>query len=140
MRVSSFAVARPALYDRNAQSVINFYYAAVGPHAAVSRFSYTVAAGKKLNIEVQFARLSRTVAATVAGQYHAEMSISTGASTILTTSIHTTDNLTTGQVSAFGAPPITVYASESASGITYDTSTGGTVEYYVGHKATLFDA
>ncbi len=140
MKITSYAVGRPNYYDRGATSVINFYYAVAAPHGATTRWSYTVAAGKKLLVEAQFARLARQSAASTAGQYHAEMVVSSGVSNILTASIHSIDNTTTLQSVSTPQQQMSVYAAEVVSAVTYDTSTGGTVEYYVGHKATLFDA
>jgi hypothetical protein len=140
MRVSSLGVARPAYYDRNGQSIVNLYYAGAAPHAITTRWTYTVGAGKKLLVESQSTRLVRYVAATAAGQYHAEIGVSSGVSGTLTCQAHSIDNAITNQYFVAATTQVTIFAGESVSGSTYDTSTGGNVEYYVSFKGTLFDA
>jgi hypothetical protein len=136
MRVSSFAVARPAYYDRNAASNYNVYNATVGPHNFTERFLYTVAAGKKLLVEIANVEMNRLTVATVSGSYYARI---TGGSGYINTIL---DNATTVNASKVNivAGAVTIYAGESVGGYTSDGSTGGTVAFYIFTKGTLFDA
>ena len=48
MKITSYAVARPQYYDRGAVSTFFSYAATLSQHAATTRWTTTVAAGKKL--------------------------------------------------------------------------------------------
>lgn len=140
MRVSSYAVARPSYYDRNSTSVLNTYYAAVAPHGVTQRWNYTVAAGKKLLVEIQTSRIARASVATVAGLAYTEIIVASGAANIITQSIQSTDNTITVATYALPTQSHTIYASENLTSNSYDTSTGGTITFHISSKGTLFDA
>ena len=142
MKVTSYAVARPAYYDRNASSVIQTDLAVYAPHTATVRLTYTVAAGKKMFIETSSTLVQNVTAPTVAGLASAIVRIQNAAvqitdpirSDALTSAVLTTiyNNSLTGQT--------TLYAGEQALLITANASTGGTVLHLEAFKATLFDA
>ena len=141
MRVSSFAVARPAYYDRNATSGTAVYSgASIAPHAETVRWTITVAAGKKANIELtrmMANRVTVATAASVAG-YVARITTSTSYMDILYEA-HISNVL--GYEAKDIAPAgVTLYAGETLDGRTYDGSTGGYYNYLTGCKYTTFDA
>lgn len=140
MRVSSFAVARPAYYDRNAASIANIYLQTVAPHASTARWTYTVASGKKLQLENTTIRVIRITAATVAGTYATEVTLTIGASTYLVTQSYQTSNVANFTDFRTDQTVMTLYAGEIITGATIDTSTGGTVQYGLWNKGTLYDA
>jgi hypothetical protein len=140
MKLASLSGARAAYYDRNASSVNQNYYAVAAAHASTTRFTYTVASGKKLLIESQAVRIHRQTAATTAGRYYTELLVSDGTTDVLGCSVHQTDNTTSVQYLLIGAQQVTLYAGETIRCNTYDISTGGTVEYFSSFKGTLYSA
>jgi len=142
MRVSSFAVARPAAYDRNASSVITADSTSYAPHAATVRGTYTVAAGKKLFVEVASTFLKIDSAPTSSGLATTLVRITNAAASFL--DISRSDLMTSAAVSTVAFNSVsgqtTIYATETVSLITVNLSTGGFVLHAGGIKATLFDA
>lgn len=140
MRVASLGVARPAYYDRNA-TVINANLAIdVAPHADTTRITITVAAGKKALIENVFGLARRTTAATVAGNVNPYSFISSsGGAPFLEDMVFNSATVGT-QVRSSNIQPVTLYASDVLYCQTGDASTGGTVLYRWGVKATSYDA
>ena len=136
MKVSSYAVARPAYYDRSAASATAYYAADVAPHLGTIRWTATVAAGKKQFVEFSRTSVYRTTAATTAGLYESSISI---AGISLTSSVATSVASGTSQaLTVTGA--ITLYAGDSILAQTYDASVGGTVFFIAGYRATEFAA
>lgn len=136
MRISSYAVARPAYYDRNATSSYASYDAPVGPHGNTTRWTITVAVGKKLLVEQATTQVYRTTAATVvmgcgSQIWYVGQIFQTSSSSSNSVGLLDKTNLMTG---------VTLYAGETMYGNTYDGSTGGTVTFTVNYKGTLFDA
>lgn len=140
MRISSYAVARPAYYDRNAASVTAEYVGTVGPHAGTNRFTYTVASGKKLITEFAYSSMYRATVAAPVGQYSAIVFAQVGANTPRFAYIDSVKNTVDATQQTTTAGAITIYAGESLNGYTSDASTGGTVSYILQAKGTLFDA
>jgi hypothetical protein len=140
MKLASLSGARAQYYDRNAASVLNVYSATVAPHTTTTRWSYTVASGKKLLVENLSQRAIRLTAATSAQTYGSEVHLTVGALVYVVQQVRvyvSTLSLFTMQVDHMA---LTLYASETISGVTYDDSTGGTVLYQVAMKGTLYDA
>jgi len=141
MRVSSFAVARPAYYDRNATTGVFSYDAAnIAPHSLTTRWTTTVAAGKKAFVESGTARLIRYTAATLAGQANVQIQVTSGATQIDLFNCflysNTVNTLVTGSVPT----QVTLYAGETLAATTADASTGGTTYIGMFGKTTTFDA
>jgi hypothetical protein len=136
MRVGSFAVARPSYYDRNAVSTTQQYGVDLAPHATTTRWTATVAAGKKQFVEFARTSIYRTSVASVGSLYEDRVRIA-GINFLTSTS-------STNTVGAFvqqtvtGA--ITLYEGDVIIADTYDLSTGGTVFHTIGYRATQFDA
>ena len=141
MRVSSYAVARPQYYDRNATSgTAVFSGSSVAPHVETVRWTVTVATGKKANIELTRMMAFRVTAATVAGTagYVARITTSTSYMDVL---FEAHVNNTVGYEAKDIAPAgVTLYAGETLDGRTYDGSTLGVYNYLTGCKFTTFDA
>ena len=140
MRVASLGVARPAYYDRNATSLFQSYLAQIAPHATTTRYTYTVSAGKKVYLEHVGSRVLRTSAAAPVGQFGIEQQVTDGTKQILLSerySLDNTVNLVQDDIRVLGC---TIYAGETVSGVTLDSSTGGLVQYWVSIKGTLYDA
>lgn len=141
MKVSSFAVARPAYYDRNASSIIASDQAIYAPHTGTVRSTTTVAAGKKLFLETSSTSLQNISAPTVAGTATSIVRIVSG---LFSTDPLRTDTLTSAVLTTIFSNSITgqvtLYSGEQMLLITANTSTGGTVNHLCAFKATSFDA
>ena len=136
MKVSSYAVARPAYYDRTAAAATASYGATVGPHGYTTRWTLTCAAGKKVISELFFMSVERaTVAATVGA---AEVVIQVNAATNFRKI--NTSNVANTNVNETVLGSVTLYAAETFTSLSQDASTGGTVTYVVNFKGTTFDA
>ena len=136
MKVTSYAVARPNYYDRTAVSTFQTYDASPAPHAQVTRWTTTVAAGKKLVIEQFVVGYYVVTAGSVAGNYGSQLYVvgqlltTVGAATnVVGTNIYTNQ---TGLV--------TVYAGEAIYASTYNYTTGGAISHLANFKGTTFDA
>ena len=142
MKVSSFAVARPAPYDRNASSVITADSTSYAPHTATVRGTYTVAAGKKLFVEVATTLLKIDAAPTVSGLASSLVRVTNAGASFI--DISRSDIQTSAVVSTVTYNSVsgqtTIYATETVTLITVNLSTGGFVLHATGIKATLFDA
>lgn len=141
MKVTSYALARPNYYDRQATSVIGAYEsAAIAPHGATDRWTYTVGAGYRLLIENLLLSNFRATAASTSGPVYAYVVVSSGVTSCRMGHIGG-HNTTVGdqkyQMIYWGT---SVYAGESLAGTSGDYSTGGTTAFIVDMKATLFTA
>ena len=136
MRVSSLGNARPAYYDRNATSSYQSYSATVGPHVDTTRWTVTIASGKKLLVEQALVQIYRATAASTASSvgsvifYVGQVFISAVAQAN-TIGLQDRLNLMGG---------VTLYAGETMYGQTYDASTGGTNVLTAAFKGTQYDA
>lgn len=143
MRVSSFAVARPAWYDRQADSAIGGYEAvAIAPHSNTGRFSLTVAAGKKCYVESSYCGVERTTVATTVGIAYAIAQIYSTASaaqnTLNQAYLYTiTNGAENRSVVALQAA---VNAGDQLLIYTADSSTGGQLTYRGVYKYTTYSA
>ena len=142
MRVSSYAVARPQYYDRNA--VTSSQYGsptAAGGDGPTTSFTTTVAAGKKLLVEYSEVSLLRSTVATVNTRNEAYVRVLTNTSVI---NLARVDGALANTLNVFtqdkSAGAVTLYAAESINGIFRNTDTGGTVEVFLSYKGTMFDA
>lgn len=141
MRISSYAVARPAYYDRNATTSIASYGGDTAPHAPTTRFTTTVAAGNKLLVEVTEQFLFTSTAAAAAGRVYSQVQITSGGNVVAIGRIDQIQSVTVNSMSNLVLPQaVTVYAGETVTGSTYNGSLGGTVFHNIAYKATLYDA
>jgi len=141
MRVGSFAVARPNYYDRNATSTLQNYGVTLSPHTDTTRWTTTVAAGKKLSVELIHIYQERRTVATTPLQVNIQVNITSGATTAL--SVFTND-LGTATVGTRDYRLVTnvctLYPGEVIYASTSDASTGGTILFLVVMKGTTYDA
>ena len=140
MKVTSYAVARPAYYDRNSSSSVQTYLDQVSPHGVTTRWTTTVAAGKKLAVEVTVMRNLRLSAAAPVGVQGSELTITSGASLLVMLSNRQTDNTLNVAYVVQNTVNYTLFASESIKAESFDLSTGGVVQYALTLKGTSFDA
>lgn len=141
MRVASLGVARPAYYDRNATSQVNAYSAGgIAPHAATTRWTVTVASGKKLLVEVATCIMVRETAATTPDQYKSTVEITSGATTMVVVPNYSYSNTVSAITTQSSPAAMTIYAAETIYGQTRDVSVGGTIFYAVNLKGTVYDA
>ncbi len=140
MKVTSYAVARPNYYDRNATPQTNESSVTVGPHNFTTRYTVTIAAGKKAILEFGYVSLQRaTVAATASNYVGAVLCVSSSIN-IRAPFLEATSNVALAQVSLAFPLNLTIYAGERIESLTADFSTGGTVFYTLQSKATIYDA
>jgi len=137
MKVTSYAVARPAYYDRNATSVTNSIAGfSSGPHSTTSRWSTTVPAGKKILIESVFLFMYRVSAPTVNGL--------TGYFIAVDAPVLATCNIISSLVLAYSTNNLfgnaTAYGGSSIAAYSYDLCTGGSVYYDGNFRGTQFDS
>jgi len=139
MKVTSYAVARPAYYDRNAASFSGGYDATLAPHADTNRVSVTVAATQKVILEGVNMSTQRLTVATVIGLVGFYSNVASTAGFRMT-DISTTNNVVNVRERQFVTLNVTIYAGESFTSNTVDSSTGGTVYYIIQYKGTTFSA
>ena len=140
MRVSSFAVARPAYYDRNATPQTNEYSATVGPHTGTTRYSYTVASGKKAVVEFGFVSLQRVTAPSAGSTYYGAVLSKSFTISLRTPYVESTSVVVLASSVVALPLSLTLYGGESIEASTGDFSTGGTVFYTIQSKLTVYDA
>ena len=141
MKLGSLASARSAYYDRNAVSVVQNYSAILAPHTQTTRWTTTVAAGRKMNVELANVRVVTITAATVKGIYcYASIYIVSGSVTFsLCDLLHPSNTVNAPVYFQMSGVP-TLYAGETLYAVTSDDSTGGTVQYLAAAKATDYAA
>lgn len=141
MKVTSYAVARPAFYDRSSLSGRKASNVVVAPHAVTTRFTYTVPAARKAFVETAFVKYNQVTLPTVTGlvvnsvQNSDGITASTNVSMSVNSSIATLTALT-----LFTTGNCTVFAGETISDLTYDGSTGGTIQFTSDCRYVEFDA
>lgn len=141
MKVTSYAVARPSYYDRNATNTLAWYSDSVTPHATTARASITVAAGKKLMVDGAFVYIVIYTAQTVAGRNGINIEVTDGSSYM---PIARCENQGTSVVNQYfsgqGTLQTTVYAGQTIQGQTFMLGTGGTHFNFLSIKGITFDA
>ena len=142
MRISSYAVARPAYYDRNSSSgSLGYASGGVPPHADTVRGTATIAAGKKAFIDSTSLSSTRQAAATTLafGYIYASYTPSGGGANVYL--LAPQQNNTVGWVvNPILGGSIVLNTGDAVSIGTYDGSTGGTISYYMYIRYMTFDA
>jgi len=126
---------RAMWYDRNSTFIRKTWNGLVGPHAAVTRWTYTVPTGKKTFIGLMSLTMLRETAATTAGEALCYIRIQT--QIVLCIGLFNAAVDTNRTVAASGEALLN--ASETIDGQTYDSSTGGTISYTSALLLTEFD-
>ncbi len=140
MRISSYAVARPAYYDRNATGTFLSFAGIVAPHAATVRFTTTVAAGKKSYIELAHSYADRQTVAAPGFNSVSWTRVFNGAVYASVIFVRVDQNAVGPMFDRVVTGSTTLYAGEVFESVTIDGSTGGTINWYVSAKLTSFDA
>ena len=141
MKITSYAVARPQYYDRGAVSTFFSYAATLSQHAATTRWTTTVAAGKKLLLEQGEAFLLTTVAAAIPLRVAAKATISDGTNQttwVARDQVQSASLLNPDIQNVY--PGITVYAGEIVFAQTFIDSATGSIFMSIGMKGTTFQA
>ena len=141
MKVTSYAVGRPAYYDRNAVGYRQHYNATVAPHSFTVRWTATIAAGKKGYIEGAFCYSYAFTLATGSGLVWSYVETDAGGNTNFVTNAGFVTSLTVNQLDkSQQTSPVTMYAGDTINGKSYNASTGGLVNHIIDASYTLFDA
>lgn len=142
MRVSSLGVARPTYWDRNAvPTVADGNSGAVGPHGDTTRWSVTVAAGKKVFIDAAICETLRYTVAAPIGVYYCVLRYTpSGGSASSILSMNSLNNTVGGVERIALGGSIFCIAGDQFFALDADTSTGGTVNFAVKAHYVTFDA
>ena len=142
MKVTSYAVARPMYWDRNAVETSSTYTPAdLAPHAETTRFTVTIAAGRKTFMDTAFIQIARTSAYASLGEARVGMFVTPsggGLTCIMRQSIITTAVYTYQQFTMGGSVLMT--AGTVLNATTADGSVGGLVSYQAHAHYIAFDA
>lgn len=141
MKVSSFAVARPAYYDRAATSGVSVYGAVnISPHGETTRFTVTIAAGRKAFIEQARFTVQRITIATTNNAIGMIFRNTSGAS--YTDLIYVSEYIAAvgASVTQGTTGQSTLYAGEVLAALSSDGCTAGALNYFLNCKYTTFDA
>ena len=140
MKITSYAVARPAYYDRNAVATYSTYNAgSITPHTYTARWTYTVAAGKKAIMEFATILISTQTVASVNGSREGYLRVTSPSSATLLYLVHTSNTASSLGFIVYPTQP-TFYAADAITGNTFDNSTGGTVYFDINGKFTAYDS
>ncbi len=141
MKVTSYAVARPAYYDRNSTSTFGLYNDLIAPAGLTTRVTSTVAAGKKLQLEALGCTITTQTVSAPAGRNIALVAISNGVSSADLVRIDATNTNVAGSFRQdVKSLVLTLFAGETVFGQTLDFSTGGTQYFGLFFKGSTFDA
>ncbi len=140
MKVTSYAVARPAYYDRDSTGTSLTATTTAGPHGVTIRWTHTVAAGKKSYCENVFVRCEGVTAPATAGLQVAGIdSFTSGVYCGIVQVQHTSSAALPKSANMF-ACMITLFPADQLVGYSSDTSIGGTGQTVIHSKVTTFTA
>jgi hypothetical protein len=141
MKVTSYAVARPAYYDRGAASINKAYGASgIAPHVNTTRFTYTVPAGRKCVVENICVSIYREGVASPIGQVFGYVVLFDGSTYCNLVNLYTAANTVGATSTNIVGNGATVYAGEQIIGGTWDLGTGGTNDFRLNAKGTEYNA
>jgi len=135
--------SRLAWYDRNAKGKNDGIAVTAAPHTITTRISYTTPAGKKVYLDQFLLRIRINTAATTAGNKEArwEYQPSGGSAlTVMCVELRASQNVVDTLEKEIAYPSFTMYPADVLQGRTFDTGTGGDIEYRLYYKLTEFDA
>jgi len=141
MKVTSYAVARPNYYDRNAAGTsVRYLASGVAPHSQTTRWTVTIASGQKAFAEMAGVRIAPQTVATAFAS--AAAGVDTYSGGVYSTLIYIQTTMSAALAVAYAAYPVSVslYAGDQLLGFTADYSTGGTALYIVDSKYTTYTA
>ena len=142
MKVTSYAVARPMYWDRNAVETSSTYIPAdLAPHAETIRFTFTVAANRKAFLDTAFIQIVRTSAYASIGEARVALFVTPSGGTqtcIMRQSIIIATVYVYQQFTLGGSVLMT--AGTVLTSTTSDSCTGGLVSYQAHAHYIAFDA
>ena len=142
MRIYPVSTARADWYDRNPIASNNDYtITGLAPAALTTRWTYTVATGRKTFIGALQINTERANTATSAATVQSFITYTPSggaASRMLQTFI--SDNAVGSRQNAIGASGMVMLAGDNLMGQTQDTSTGGALNYSLSWAGAEFDA
>ena len=142
MKVSSYAVARPMYWDRNAVETTSVFSGDnLAPHADTIRFTMTVAASRKTFLDTAFIQIVRTSAYASLGEARVGMFVTPSGGTetcIMRQSIIIATTYVYQQFTMGGSVLMT--AGTVLKATTSDGSVGGTVSFQAHGHYIAFDA
>jgi len=142
MRVSSYAVARPAAFDRNpVQTVKSLTVFSDSPAGTTVRWTYTVPAGKRALLTSGTINIQRYTVATSVGQLEYYLAISPlGSGRTGFMGFLDNDNTVNRVLRAtIGQGPL-LNTADVVEALSRDSSTGGTNNVWMSATFTEFDA
>lgn len=141
MELANLAASRPAWIDRNpSPQGIEYEGINLAPHINTLRVSYTVAAGKKAQVEGLSIDICRVTAAAPVGLYQAYWYLVTSGGNCPMPRVKMLTNNIGDRAGALANGSMFMGAGDQVQGVTGDAGTGGTVNYTIGLKATQYDA
>jgi len=141
MKVSSYSVARPAHYDRNATRTTQRYAAVIGPNSYVVRWTATIAAARKGFCENAFVLFRTETLPTAVDWCDVFVYSSNGTTSLTLANITFLGSTTVKQIyQDKSTVQITLYAGDTLNGSTNNANTGGTATNVVEAQITTFDA
>jgi hypothetical protein len=142
MRIYGTSTIRPFYLDRNAATRVNGYAATgVAPHAATSRWSYTVPAGRAAQLGPYSISSSRDTVAAAVGTVWNYVNISPAAGgSIAVNLLSLINNTLYAQQQVQVGLSGTIFAGDTVQGFTSDNSTGGAISYVNSIAIAEYDA
>jgi hypothetical protein len=141
MKITSYAVARPAYYDRGAVGGKQAYNVDLAPHTYTARWSVTCAANTKMFLESGFVRLQTNTLPTTANAAASYIYVQNGSTQAMYAETGEYMTLTTYYYSN-DKPTLacTLYPSDFVEGATYNLATGGNMKHTTALIYTTFNA
>jgi hypothetical protein len=141
MRLTQAFSGRPNYYDRAPLQAMQAFDGTVGPHGATTRWTYTVPAGRKANIESLAGMIRRqTVAGTPALFQNSAQYTPFGGSVKIRYNLANNSNAVDGGQNYNIGVAGTMLAGDALAMTTIDGSTTGTVEYVCSAGIFEYDA
>lgn len=142
MRLQHVLQSRPDWYDRNPVSLIrSFYVPALPPHAATTRWTYTVPAGKKFAVQTIQLNLIRdgATATPAVATINAALTPAAGGGDVALLVESPLGTLGAADQCTLGTTMV-MAAGDALSGTSADASTGGTFSIMCAMTGLQFDA
>lgn len=136
--------AREDYFDRNATTRVDGgNVESAAPHAQTERFSRTISADRKGFLESGHMVVHRETAATAPGRARARLVVDPVGfteATFLVATLYDEENAVGDRIERNMGAAGFLGEGDVVRGLTSDTGTGGTVDYVLATKVTLFDA
>ena len=134
-------VVRSEWYDRNPLVITETFWNETGPHGSITRWTYTIPAGRRCMIMSTLVRGYRITAATAIGRWGAIINLGGGGQeTGFILYSASFDNTIAGVLPPLMGNQILLGAGDIVKGFTSDGSTGGTTNMALSMHGVEFDA